>query len=80
MSLRRIGYIPPGGTALDLSASPESLLTDEHIGGSPGQPGFFAVSELTRATDSYTAAQDLHAKYFMVDLPIVSRGLAVAAA
>jgi outer membrane receptor protein involved in Fe transport len=67
MNLRRFIFKTQ---SVDLSAPPESLLTNETISGGSGT-GQFALEEVTRATDSYRAAQDLDAEYFMVDMPLV---------
>lgn len=54
--------------SVDLTQDPEDIFITENIG-----PGLFQLRETTRATDNYSASQDLWATYLMTDLQLSSR-------
>lgn len=53
---------------VDLTMDPEDIFVTDHIG-----PGLFQLRETTRATDNYSASQDLWATYMMTDLQLSSK-------
>lgn len=71
MNLRRFAYqvptVPSSVSGIDLGQEPEELLVDENIGAGTK---YFTLKEYTRDTDSYFAAQEVYARYFMVDMPL----------
>ena len=69
-TIRRFAFAPPQFGDYDFTASPESLLVDENIGGTAGT---FRLEELTRPNDGHVARQDVAAGYAMVDVPLARR-------
>jgi TonB-dependent receptor len=65
---RRFGYRKIGREKVDLTLSPEDILSDSNL-----DKGVYRFEELTQANDAYTADQSIHAAYFLVDVPIASR-------
>jgi len=62
---RRFAFRWPQGS-WDWSLPPDSLLTDENIGGSNSD---WRVVELTRYSDAYGAGYRINASYYMLDAP-----------
>lgn len=54
--------------SVDLSLDPEEIFVTENIA-----PGLFQLRETTRATDNYSATQDLWATYLMTDFQVSSK-------
>lgn len=61
---RRFRFVPRSTAGIDLSQSPEALLTPANI----GQDSGFEIREETRTTDHYDALHDIKAGYLMADL------------
>lgn len=68
LTTRRFAFLPPQGNhELDLTLSPEELLTDENIGSGRSE---LRIDEITQGTDSYRASQNILARYAMLDVPL----------
>jgi len=65
---RRFRYVPVVARNLDLTLPANQLLAPENI-----SPLKIEVREITRATDSYTAAMDIYAGYAMADVSLGRR-------
>ncbi len=65
---RRFGYRKIGREKVDLTLSPEDILSDSNL-----DKGVYRFEELTQANDAYTADQSINAAYFLVDIPLASR-------
>src|SRR5262249_33028297 len=74
-SFRRFGFGLAVQGNIDTTLPPEELLADDNIG-----PGKFVLQELTRENDSYTAHQEIHSAYSMLDIPVLGKLRAVAGA
>ena len=70
---RRFVYTQRSAQGLDLTASPEVLLTPQNI------PRNFEFSENTKNSDSFKASQEIAAMYGMFDLPLVRDQLRLVA-
>ncbi len=55
-------------TKVDLTADPEDIFAPDHIA-----PGLFQLRETTRATDNYSATQEVWATYVMTDMQLASK-------
>jgi TonB-dependent receptor len=67
--MRRFSYKTPT-IGPDLSLPPDSLMSDEYIGGGNRE---FRLDELTRDTDNYEAGLKVQAAYLMLDAPVLPR-------
>jgi len=67
---RRLAFMSPSSGGWDRTLPPESLMVDSRIGGTPRE---FRLTELTRATDAYTARFESRAPYLIADLALVPR-------
>ena len=75
-SLRRFSFTQPLPVAgVDLTQSPDALMTDENITGS--RLDGFTLDERTRFTDNYRGMHDLHAGFLMMDLAVTKELRAV---
>jgi hypothetical protein len=61
-----------GADRLRFFLPPDSLMTDEYIGGRTGD-GYFVVEETTQDTDGYEGSLDIEASYVMAEIPVTSR-------
>jgi hypothetical protein len=73
-SSRRFRYQPLSTSGVDLSGTPEEILTPANIGPR------YELKEETRATDTYDATQSVAGFYAMTDLSMSSRARLVAGA
>jgi len=70
VAYRRFGFVRPTGGNWDATLPPESLMVDARIGGTVRD---FRLTELTRATDAYTAGLRISAPYLIWDSPLLPR-------
>ena len=67
---RRFAFKPPSQHAPDMSMSPDSLMTEELIGGTKDT---FRIVEQTQGTDHYEAQVDINAGYLVLHVPLSRR-------
>jgi hypothetical protein len=75
VAYRRFAFVRPSGGGWDATLPPDSLMVDERIGGTVRD---FRLTELTRATDAYTAGLRTDAPYLIWDGPLLPRLRALA--
>jgi outer membrane receptor protein involved in Fe transport len=70
---RRFRFVPEDTGGINLSATPEEILTPQNIA-----PGRYELKEETRVTDTYAANQKTASFYGMTDLALSSRTRLIA--